>query len=170
MDGAYFSLNPRSSTISAELSMTTPLDSPSLTGAGPPEIFETGSFWTIEDKPSIESPSYRELLDNYCFFGSSRATKGGANPPAPSNASPEQKIKQSLEALLPTTDGGPAPPYAAQYKSSAQVTPPSLSVAQQKSAGNASPIPLNYAGYHHRRRGSGAFRFDTTATAPTAIC
>jgi hypothetical protein len=39
---------------------------PSLSGAGPPDIFNPDNFWTT-DKPSIESPSYRELLDNYCF-------------------------------------------------------------------------------------------------------
>lgn len=53
-----------------------PMESPSIGGSGPPEIFATGEFWTVEDsskpwtsedKPSIESPSYRELLDNYCF-------------------------------------------------------------------------------------------------------
>lgn len=38
-----------------------------------------------------------------------------------------------------------------------------------KTSGTASPIPLNYAGFHHRRRASGAFRFDAQQ-APTAIC
>jgi hypothetical protein len=67
----YFNNTPlqnlKSNSFASELATTTPLDSPSFGGAGPPEIFSTENFWTHEDKPSIESPSYRELLDNYCF-------------------------------------------------------------------------------------------------------
>lgn len=38
-----------------------------------------------------------------------------------------------------------------------------------KTSGTASPIPLNYAGFRHSRRASGAFRFNAQQ-APTAIC
>lgn len=38
-----------------------------------------------------------------------------------------------------------------------------------KTSGTTSPIPLNYAGFHHSRRASGAFRFNAQQ-APTAIC
>ena len=62
--------NLKTGLLSAEPPSTTPMDSPSISGAGPPEIFNTDNFWTHEDKPSIESPSYRELLDNYCFVSS----------------------------------------------------------------------------------------------------
>lgn len=37
-----------------------------------------------------------------------------------------------------------------------------------KTSGTTSPIPMNYAGFHHSRRASGAFRF--AQQAPTAIC
>lgn len=48
---------------------STPIDSPSSTGAGPPEVFQPSAF--LGEKPSIESSSYRELLDNYCFVSAS---------------------------------------------------------------------------------------------------
>jgi len=71
LEPSYFNLPPPAAskprTFAAELSSTTPPGSPSISGAGPPEIFSTDNFWTHEGKPSIESPSYRELLDNYCF-------------------------------------------------------------------------------------------------------
>ena len=66
-------------------------------------------------------------------------------------------------------DRAASPQFAAGALNGAAISPPSLSVAQQKSSGNASPIPLNYAGYHHRRRGSGAFRFEAVQPTP-AIC
>jgi hypothetical protein len=170
---SYFNLplqNLKTGTLAAELASNTPLDTPSISGAGHPEVFSTENFWTNEDKPSIESPSYRELLDNYCFFGSSKATKQPTPKPEPKKQSTE-KIKESLQFLLPTGKERPASPqYLASPVNGTSITPPSLSVAQQKTSGNASPIPLNYAGYHHRRRGSGAFRFDTTQQTPTAIC
>ncbi|KAA8892576.1 putative phosphatase regulatory subunit-domain-containing protein [Sphaerosporella brunnea] len=171
----YFSMsvqNLKTSTFAAELASATPLDIPPISSAGPPELFSTENFWTHEDKPSIESPSYRELLDNYCFFGSSKATKAQP-PPKPEpikKQSTEKKIKESLHLLLPTGKERPgSPQYLASPLNGTSLTPPSLSLAQQKTSGNASPIPLNYAGYHHRRRGSGAFRFDTAQTS-TAIC
>ena len=46
---------------SIEVPSTTPLESPSKTGAGLPEIIIPG------EKPSIGSLSYRELLETYCF-------------------------------------------------------------------------------------------------------
>lgn len=46
----------------------TPQDSPSKTGAGPPEVYKPDNVFG--KNPSIESPSYRELLDNYCFVRS----------------------------------------------------------------------------------------------------
>lgn len=125
-------------------------DSPSIGGATP-EIFNPETFWiTEDDKPSIESPSYRELLDNYCFFGSSKATK-------PETI--QKKTKESIQLYVPNGIPTASPHFGSQ----------SLSIAQHKSTGTASPIPLSYVGYHHRRRGSGAFRFDATKT-PTAIC
>ncbi|KAI5843241.1 putative phosphatase regulatory subunit-domain-containing protein [Tricharina praecox] len=169
MDNSYFNLPMQR--LSSELpSTTTPLDSPSISGAGPPEIFNTDNFWTHEDKPSIESPSYRELLDNYCFFGSAKATKLPLSKPEPPKKS-ESKPKESVQIVLPTGEKRSVSPpqYMASPLNGTSITPPSLSVAQQKSTGNASPIPANYAGYHHRRRGSGAFRFDTSTQTP-AIC
>ncbi|KAF8251374.1 hypothetical protein K440DRAFT_539473 [Wilcoxina mikolae CBS 423.85] len=181
MEASYFNMTSQAAskprTLAADLSSTTPPHSPSISGAGPPEIFSTDNFWTHEDKPSIESPSYRELLDNYCFFGSSKATKLGAKPEQPQQPqqptkkeSAEKKIKESLQIFLPAagSDRCASPQFITSPLNGTSITPPSLSVAQQKSSGNASPIPLNYAGYHHRRRGSGAFRFD--AVPPTAIC
>lgn len=44
-----------------KVTSTTPPQSPSRTGAGPPEVIVAG------EKPSIGSLSYRELLETYCF-------------------------------------------------------------------------------------------------------
>lgn len=172
-DNSYFALpvqNLKSSMTATELPSTTPLDSPSNSGAGPPEIFNTDNFWTHEDKPSIESPSYRELIDNYCFFGSSKATKMPLSKPDPPKKSSEAKPKESVQIVLPTGEKRSVSPpqYLSSPLNGTSITPPSLSVAQQKSTGNAPSIPANYAGYHHRRRGSGAFRFETPQ--PPAIC
>ncbi|CCX32959.1 Similar to Protein phosphatase 1 regulatory subunit 3C; acc. no. Q0VCR4 [Pyronema omphalodes CBS 100304] len=174
---SYFNLPPPALMhIAPELSSTTPPISPSISGAGPPEVFGTDNFWSYEESnnkhPSIESPSYRELLDNYCFFGSSKATNNKAPPPKPeskrdSARDSAEKIKESLQILLPTANIERSGSPVVGYLSSP--TTQTLNVPSQKTSGNASPIPLNYAGYHHRRRGSGAFRFDATH-ATTAIC
>ena len=67
-DGSYFALPAhKPQLLASELSSTTPPISPSISGAGPPEVFSTENFWTHEGKPSIQSPSYLELLNNYCF-------------------------------------------------------------------------------------------------------
>lgn len=50
--------------VTAEGCSTTPLDSPSKTGAGPAEVIKVA---TSAEKPPIESLSYRELLETYCF-------------------------------------------------------------------------------------------------------
>lgn len=42
-----------------------PPDSPLFSGSGSPKSYKPAPF--LGDKPSIESSSYRELLDNYCF-------------------------------------------------------------------------------------------------------
>ncbi|KAL7268750.1 hypothetical protein RUND412_008612 [Rhizina undulata] len=145
----------------------TPLESPSNTGAGPPEIFRPDVF--VADKPSIESTSYRELLDNYCFFGSSKTT--------PFSAQNEIAEKKSLEAITSKTTlisaaafraGSPITESPAFLASPPNGSPPSLS-GSLRSSGNVSPIPMNYAGFRHSRRPSGAFRFEPPH-APTAIC
>lgn len=147
MEPSYFNLpaySLKTGTLAAELATTTPLDSPSISGAGPPEIFSgTENFWMNEDKPSIESPSYRELIDNYCFFGSS-------------------KLMLPIACDRPSSQHYTTAPQTGSSHSS-----PQLSVAQPKPAASA---PMSYTGYHHRRRGSGPFRFDTTTKTPTAIC
>lgn len=53
---------------------STPIESPSGAGAGSPEVFQPSAF--LGEKPSIESSSYRELLDNYCFVSTFLDTLG----------------------------------------------------------------------------------------------
>ncbi|KAF8250949.1 hypothetical protein K440DRAFT_659177 [Wilcoxina mikolae CBS 423.85] len=143
--------------VSAETSSTVPLHSPSISDYGPPEIFSTDKFWTHEDKPSIESPSYRELLDNYCFFGSSKATKLGSKPEGSSKASlrteAERKTEESLRIFLPGAGSDRcASPQFITSPLNVSVTSPSLSVEQQRSTDNWSPIPLNCAEYRSGRK------------------
>ncbi|KAH8153137.1 uncharacterized protein LAJ45_02724 [Morchella importuna] len=57
---------------SPDKNTSTPIESPTTVGAGAPEVFQPSAF--VGEKPSIESSSYRELLDNYCFFGSAKAS------------------------------------------------------------------------------------------------
>lgn len=149
---AYFDLVPKASHISME-SSTTPMESPSISGAGHPEVIKPDVFFNA-GKPSIESPSYRELLDNYCF-ASSNTNKG---------SSEKKKETVHLQLQFPTgIEKSQTPRYTLAP------SPPALTIAQHNSSGNTSPITPNYAGYHHQRRQSGAFRFDATKT-PTAIC
>lgn len=50
---------------SLDKDISAPIERPSNTGGSPPEVFQPSAF--LGEKPSIESSSYRELLDNYCF-------------------------------------------------------------------------------------------------------
>lgn len=154
-----------------EVQSTTPLESPSKTGAGPPEIIVAG------EKPSIASLSYRELLETYCFFGSARGSPqlnqahileetpvkdiyppeqtllsaytlgsavAGSNSP-----SPPRSLNNS-----PLLDLGQSPRYTPPNGS-----PPSLSGSQRSSA-TSSPVPFGTYKYQPRRS-HGGFAFDT---------
>lgn len=57
----------RASLVSLDKDISAPIERPSNTGGSPPEIFQPSAF--LGEKPSIESSSYRELLDHYCFVG-----------------------------------------------------------------------------------------------------
>ncbi|CAZ81807.1 unnamed protein product [Tuber melanosporum] len=150
---------------------TTSLDSPPASGSGsptrgyPPAPFAGG-------KPSIESSSYRELLDNYCFFGSSKASpqlsQGAEIPDKMHN--PTNLNTALYSGAVFATDVGPGSPLPETAISPRYVSSPSHNSppSSLKSPGNASPIPANFAGYHHHRRASGAFKF--SAQTPTAIC
>ncbi|PWW77468.1 Carbohydrate-Binding Module Family 21 protein [Tuber magnatum] len=149
---------------------TAPLDSPPASGAGSPTRGYKPAPFT-GGKPSIESSSYRELIDNYCFFGSSKASpqlSQGAEIPDkmhnPTNLNPA--LYSGAIFATDVGSGSPLPETAIspRYVSSPPHNSPPSSL---KSSGNASPIPANYAGFHHRRRPSGAFKF---TQAPTAIC
>ncbi|KAI5781206.1 putative phosphatase regulatory subunit-domain-containing protein [Geopyxis carbonaria] len=154
----YFDLVPKVNYLSVQ-SSTTPMESPSISGAGHPEVIKPDVFFNT-GKPSIESPSYRELLDNYCFFGTSKASSNNTH-----RASSEKKKKDvvHLQLQLPGNEKASTPRYTLAP------SPPAMTIAQHNTSGNTSPITPNYAGFHHKRRQSGAFRFDATKT-PTAIC
>jgi hypothetical protein len=167
---------PEAKIVTLQLPTTTPLDSPSITGAGPPEVFRPESVFG--DKPSIESPSYRELLDNYCFVSSSvfvlptmlifsqfGTVKSSRHSPTPKTSGDHKEKTVNSSQPLPTTEKT----LATSSPVGTSPSPPPLSISQQKASGNASPIPLNYAGLRHKRRSSGAFRFETPK-ASTAIC
>jgi hypothetical protein len=83
----------------------------------------------------------------------------------------EKKKEQGRSVQLqisPQAEKSMSPQYTlATFNGSA--SPPPMTLAQHAASGNTSPIPINYAGYRHTRRASGAFRFDATKT-PTAIC
>lgn len=165
------------------------LGSPPASGAGSPtRDYKPAPF--TGGKPSIESSSYRELIDNYCFvsetfltsffyssanigqFGSSKASptlSQGAEIPDkmhnPTNLNPAL-----YSGAVFATEVGPGSPLPETAISPRYVSSPSHGSppSSLKSPGNASPIPVNYAGFHHRRRASGAFKF--SAQTPTAIC
>lgn len=147
-----------------------PVVSPALKASeiavGPVGELKAAEGFFNNEKPSIESPSYRELLDNYCFFGSKAPTKAA---PKESTAEKKNGLGCSVQLQIsPSAEKPMSPSYTlATYNGSA--SPPAMTLAQHAASGNASPIPVNYAGYRHTRRPSGAFRFDATKT-PTAIC
>jgi hypothetical protein len=144
----------------------TPVDSSSIIGA---EVFQSSAF--NGEKPSIESSSYRELLDNYCFFGSSKTS-----PQMSDSEFSEKKLQDPIN-VNPLFSGAifsnmePRTVLESDYSPRYTPSPSEGSLANSflKTSGTASPIPLNYAGFHHSRRASGAFRFNAQQ-APTAIC
>jgi len=110
-------------------------------------------------KPSIESPSYQELINNYCFAASSKTA-----------IKPDKKTGTASPPQRVTLAGGPEKAPSPQYSFTAITqSPPALIMAPHASPGNSSPIPVNHAGFRHRRQGSGAFRFEQQK-ASTAIC
>jgi len=165
--GSYFDFTPTESKprYTGALESTTPMDSPSISGAGHPDVLRPNMFFSA-DKPSIESPSYRELLDNYCF-ASHKTTHVRDVKPKEKQQQTQQSQPPALQLVqLPT---GIDKPHTTHYTVSVggtvasplPMTPPSVSPS-------GSILPPNYAGYHHHRRASGAYRFDTPRT-PTEI-
>lgn len=77
--------------------------------------------------------------------------------------------KKVVQGGLPGHFGGMAEkPSAHPYGFGPSHSPPMTTLAQQPASGRSSPIPPNFAGYRHRRQGSGAFRFEQQKT-PT-VC
>ncbi|TGZ79995.1 hypothetical protein EX30DRAFT_355483 [Ascodesmis nigricans] len=150
---SYFDFVPRPAKAALPVSQfsTTPKTTPPVEASRFDGIFN-------DNKPSIESSSYRELLDNYCFFG--KASNKTLHKPQ------EKKV---VQGGLPGHFGGMAEkPSAHPYGFGPSHSPPMTTLAQQPASGRSSPIPPNFAGYRHRRQGSGAFRFEQQKT-PT-VC
>jgi len=133
------------------------------------------------EKPPIESATYLELLNNYCFFGSEK-TSPQASPQSSftdlaSMREPSQKDQQSFMNsasgyLSPQFVGNsPAFELAGQsaFRWSPSGSPPSLSGSPLSSVAST---PINYTGpynYQRRRHGGGLGGFAFEASPSTAI-
>jgi hypothetical protein len=137
------------------------------------------------EKPPIESLSYRELLETYCFFGSARNSPQLNQPQILEDANvTHDEFTQNHPILSAYTLGGaapgshsPSPPTSLTGSPIMDIaqsprytppngSPPSLSGSQRSSA-SSSPVPFGTYKYQPRRN-HGGFVFDTTTHA-TAI-
>lgn len=161
---------PVSTTVSIQppiVKSTTPAESPSKTGAGPPEVI------ALNEKPAITSMSYRELLETYCFFGSGRGspqlnqTHIIEEAPVKEIYSPTLLSAYTLGSAV-TGSHSPSPPRSLNNSplldqsprySPPNGSPPSLSGSQRSSA-TSSPVPFGTYKYPPRRN-HGGFPFDT---------
>jgi hypothetical protein len=154
----------------AAVAPSSPPQNPSKVSTGPPDIVVAG------EKPSIESLSYRELLETYCFFGSVRGPSTTTNPPhiIEESANPDAyPHEDTLIYALGGTVTGPQPPSPPRSTTPSPLldlaqsprytppngSPPSLSGSQRSSA-SSSPVPFSTYKYQPRRN-HGGFAFDT---------
>lgn len=101
-------------------------------------------------------------------FGSSKTS-----PQLPDIEPSEKKLQDSNSNLFSGAVFSSEPRTVLESDFSPRYTPSPLEGSSAssllKTSGTTSPIPMNYAGFHHSRRASGAFRFGAQQ-APTAIC
>jgi hypothetical protein len=149
---------------------SSPPQTASKVSTGPTDLAASG------EKPSIESLSYRELLETYCFFGSAKIP---STTPHIVEETVSQETYSHERALITayTLEGSipgsqlPSPPRSASISPPLDVaqspryappppngSPPSLSGSQRSSA-SSSPVPFTYK-YQPRRNNVG-FAFDT---------
>lgn len=123
------------------------------------------------EKPSIESLSYRELLDNYCFFGSAKTSPQNSYTDLAGLREPEKKDQQSSWVSPFSAQSTPSFELGGQslYRWSPSSSPPSLSGSPHSSVAST---PISITGpynYQRRRHGGGLGGFALEAAPATAI-
>ncbi|KAF8466660.1 putative phosphatase regulatory subunit-domain-containing protein [Kalaharituber pfeilii] len=185
-EGSYFKFTSGETAPKASLELPPPLptikipiitktDAPSTpentprTGSGSPDI-------VTAEKPSIESLSYRELLETYCFFGSARSSPQLNNAHILEDTTVKDPYVNDSIISAYTLGGGvtgshsPSPPGSLSNSPLLDIaqnprytppngSPPSLSASQRSSA-TSSPVPFSTYKYEPRRS-HGGFVFDT---------
>jgi hypothetical protein len=129
------------------------------------------------EKPPIESLSYRELLDNYCFFGSAKTSPQNSFTDLAGMHEPEKKDQQSF---MNSASGYLSPQFVGNssafelsgqsaFRWSPSGSPPSLSGSPLSSVAST-PINLSAPyNYQRRRHGGGLGGFAFEASPSTAI-
>jgi hypothetical protein len=129
------------------------------------------------EKPPIESLSYRELLDNYCFFGSAKTSPQNSSTDLAAMREPEKKDQHSF---MNSASGYLSPQFIGNssafelagqsaFRWSSSGSPPSLSASPLSSVAST---PINITApynYQRRRHGGGIGGFAFEASPSTAI-
>jgi len=128
------------------------------------------------EKPPIESLSYRELLDNYCFFGSAKTSPQSSYTDLAGLREADKKDQPSFmtsasDYLSHSVGNSPAFELAGQsaFRWSPSGSPPSLSGSSHSSVASTPISLIAPYNYQRRRHGGGVGGFGFEASPSTAI-
>ncbi|KAF3255091.1 hypothetical protein EYR41_006175 [Orbilia oligospora] len=134
------------------LDTTTPAATPVPTPTFKPTSLDALKSLGSDRKPSVESASYKEILENFCFFGSAKSspslTTGSSMPNRPEGPGHENHSLAATNYKM--SSRSPSPPHQGLDGASGRnfTTSPSTSSSSQGSQkGSRSPSPSHIYGF-----------------------
>ncbi|KAI9872531.1 MAG: hypothetical protein M1830_001512 [Pleopsidium flavum] len=168
-DGSVITAGQQNSSTSTKQPMVAPGTAKIESGKDSPQPAALTSH-----KPSLQSSSYHELLDKYCFFGSAKssppltkAKPGQMDGGCDDTSVPEYSLEASKSlGSLSSSISARKPPIVEETRVSSRSDSPHLSRSSSPAVGSRTSSPVSFGYPYHQPMQNGFF---PETQAPTAI-